>query len=98
MSGDGLFVLRVQIRTGVVKDVQINSIGWSILDSTAKHKLAQWRFMPSAQNLPPIAAVFSNSKDRFAREDAFVEVPVDLLEFGGRTASAPAAHAYRRDV
>jgi TonB family protein len=92
MGGDGLFVLRVQIHTGLVKDVQVErSTGWSVLDATARRTLMQWRFKPGAQNLPPIATVFPDSKDRFAREDSLVKVPVRFLEFGGRTASGSVA-------
>src|SRR5215831_21119805 len=55
MSGGGVFVLRVQIRTGLVKDVVIErSTGWTILDYTAKRALKQWRFTAGASNLPPI--------------------------------------------
>jgi TonB family protein len=95
MSGNGVFVLRVQIRTGRVKDVEVErSTGWSILDSTAKRTLLQWRFRPGAENLPPIARVFPNSKDRFGNEDSLVKVPIHFLEFGGRTASFRFAHLH----
>jgi TonB family protein len=47
MTGNGLFQLHVQGQTGLVKDVQIErSTGWSILDSSAKRALKQWRFKP----------------------------------------------------
>jgi TonB family protein len=90
MSGDGLFVLRVQIRTGLVKDVRIErSTGWSILDSAAKRTLKQWRFKSGTSNLPPIKVELPHLKDRFATEDSFVKVLVHFVEFGGRNAFCP---------
>ena len=86
MSGGGVFVLRVQIRTGLVKDVVIErSTGWTILDYTAKRALKQWRFKPGASNLPPIKVELPQLKDPFATEDSFVRVPIHFVEFGGRT-------------
>jgi TonB family protein len=80
MKGDGLFVLRVQIRTGLVKDVQVvHSTGWSILDSAAKRALMQWRFKPGTANLSPIKVQLPNLKDAFATEDSFVKLPVHLV-------------------
>jgi TonB family protein len=88
ISADGVFILRVQIRTGVVKDVQVQqSTGWSILDAAAKRTLMQWRFKPGASNLPPIKVESPQLKDRFATEDSFVRVPIHFLTFGGRNAS-----------
>jgi TonB family protein len=87
MSNDAVFVVRVQISTGQVKDVQVErSTGWSALDFTAKRALLQWRFRPGAHNLPPIGDVFPGSNDPFANEDSLVKVPIHFLEFGGRTA------------
>jgi TonB family protein len=79
MKGDGSYLLRVQVWTGVVKDVQVeHSTGYSILDSAAASTLKQWRFKPGA--LPPIKVQLPQLKDRFAAEDSFVRVPV---HFGG---------------
>jgi TonB family protein len=88
MNADDVFILRVQIRTGFVKDVQVEqSTGWSILDAAAKRTLLQWRFKPGASNLPPIKIELPQLKDSFATEDSFVRVPIHFLTFGGRNAS-----------
>jgi Gram-negative bacterial TonB protein C-terminal len=86
-SAKGVFVLRVQIRTGAVKEVLVEqSTGWSILDGVAKRTLMQWRFKPGPSNLPPIKIESPHLKDRSATEDSFVRVPVHFLTFGGRNA------------
>ncbi len=75
MKGDGVFIMRVQIRTGLVKDVQIaHSTGWPILDAAAIRALKQWRFKPGS--CPPIKVEQSQRKDPFATEDSFVKLPV----------------------
>jgi len=80
MKGDGVFILRVQIRTGLVKDVQVaQSTGWSILDSAAIRALKQWRFKPGAANLSPIKVQAPNRKDAFAAEDSLVKLPVHFV-------------------
>jgi TonB family protein len=80
MKGDGVFILRVQIRTGLVKDVQVaQSTGWSILDAAAKRALKQWRFRPGPANLSPIKVQSPNRKDAFAAEDSFVKLPVHFV-------------------
>jgi TonB family protein len=49
MTGDGLFILHVQGQTGLVKKVQIErSTGSSILDSSARRALKEWRFKTDA--------------------------------------------------
>ena len=49
IEGKGLFILRVQMDTGLVKDVQVErSTGSSILDSSARDALKEWRFKPDA--------------------------------------------------
>jgi TonB family protein len=49
IEGKGLFILRVQLDTGLVKDVQVErSTGSSILDSSATGALKEWRFKPDA--------------------------------------------------
>ena len=64
MKGDGLFILRVQIRAGQVKDVQIaRSSGWSSLDSAAKRAFKQWRFKSGTANLSPIKVELPHLKD-----------------------------------
>ena len=78
MKGDGLFVMRVQIRTGLVKDVQIaRSTGWPILDASAIRALKQWRFKPGS--CPPIKIEQPWRKDPFAAEDSFVKLSVHFV-------------------
>lgn len=80
MKGDGVFILRVQIRTGRVKDVVVaHSTGWSILDSTAISALKQWRFTPGQAHLSPIKLQLPKLKDAFATEDSFVKLPVHFV-------------------
>ena len=77
MTGDGLFLMRVQIRTGLVKDVRIaHSTGWSILDAAAIRALKQWRFRPGPAGLKPIKEQLPKLKDPYAAEDSFVKLPV----------------------
>jgi TonB family protein len=80
IRGDGLFILRVQIRTVLVKDVLVvSSTGWSILDSAAIRALKQWRFKPGTANLSPIKVQFPKLKDPLATEDSFVKLPVHFV-------------------
>ena len=75
IEGDGLFIMRVQIRTGLVKDVQVaRSTGWAGLDAAAMLALKQWRFKPGS--CPPIKVEQPWRKDAFATEDSFVKLPV----------------------
>ncbi|SRR6266700_4633041 len=80
MAGNGLFIIRIHIRTGLVKDVRIErSTGWSTLDSAAKRALMQWRFKPGTANLSPIKVQLPNLKDAFVTEDSFVKLPVHFV-------------------
>jgi TonB family protein len=48
IKGDGVFILRVRIQTGVVKDVLVaRSTGSRILDSAAIRALKQWHSNPA---------------------------------------------------
>jgi periplasmic protein TonB len=73
--GTGMFVLRIQIKTGRVKQVDVvRSTGHKDLDAAAVAALKQWRFKPDA--LPPIKKIDPHRKDPFEMEDSFVKVPV----------------------
>jgi protein TonB len=75
IEGDGLFIMRVQIRTGLVKDVQVaRSTGWAGLDAAAIRALKEWRFKPGS--CPPIKVEQPWRKDAFATEDSLVKLPV----------------------
>jgi TonB family protein len=74
LTGDGFFILRVQIRTGLVKDIQVErSTGSSILDAAATRGLKQWRFKPGA--FSPIT-VDLPEQSIIPAEDYLVRVPV----------------------
>jgi TonB family protein len=78
ITGNGLFILRIQIQTGRVKDVQIaHSTGSELLDSAATRALQQWRFKPGA--LPPIRVQLPNRKDAFANEDSLIRIPMSFV-------------------
>ncbi len=82
-NGRWYVILRVRIRTGLVKDVQADrSTGSDLLDFAAIRALQQWRFKSDA--LPPIKVELPQRKDAFATEDSFVRVPVSfvLVEHG----------------
>ena len=56
-TGTGIFVTRVQIKTGRVKSVDVaRTTGDSDLDAAAVTALRQWRFKPMV--LPPIKHIF----------------------------------------
>jgi TonB family protein len=75
IEADGLFVMRVQIRSGLVKDVQVaRSTGWAGLDAAAIRALKEWRSKPGS--CPPIKVEQPWRKDAFATEDSFVKLPV----------------------
>ena len=74
-TGIGIFVTRVQIKTGLVKSVEVaRSTGDSDLDAAAVTALRQWRFKPMV--LTPIKHILPHWKDPFENEDALVKTPV----------------------
>jgi TonB family protein len=74
-TGTGIFVMRVQIKTGRVKAVDVaRTTGHSDLDAAAVDALKQWRFKPGV--LPPIKQILPHRKDPFATEDSLMKVPV----------------------
>jgi TonB family protein len=75
LTGDGLFILHIQIRTGLVKDVAVErSTGSSILDAAAISTLKQWRYKPGA--LSPKIEVDLPHPGVIPAEDYFVRAPV----------------------
>lgn len=73
--GAGVFVMRVRIATGRVKEVIVaRSTGHRDLDAAAVAALKKWRFMPGA--LPAIEKLFPKFRDPLAAEEAFVKQPV----------------------
>jgi len=78
IGGDGTFILRISIRTGLVKDVQVErSTGEALLDSAATRALKKWRFKPGI--LPSIKVELPQRKDDFATEDSLIRVPVHFF-------------------
>jgi TonB family protein len=74
-EGSGIFVFRVDIKTGRVKQIMIaQSTQHKDLDAATVKVLKEWRFTPGA--LKPVAKVPSFIKDPSAKEDAFVKLPV----------------------
>ena len=74
-TGTGIFVTRVQIKTGLVRSVEVaRTTGDSDLDAAAVTALRQWRFKPMV--LPPIKHIFPHWKDPFENEDSLVKTPV----------------------
>jgi TonB family protein len=78
VEGQGVFLLRVQIRTGLVKAVIVeHSTGSKILDGAALSALKRWRFKPGV--LPSISVELPKQPDSLAKEDSFVRVPVNFV-------------------
>ena len=74
-TGSGFFILRVEIKTGQVKEVTIQrSTGDKTLNSAAMQTLRRWQFKPGA--LPSIRRIDPKTKDPSADEDSFIGVPV----------------------
>ena len=74
-EGRGLFLSRVNVKTGLVKEVIIvTSTGHADLDAAAVQALKQWKFKPGASL--SIKRVNPHSKDPLAAEDGLVKIPV----------------------
>ena len=74
-TGAGIFVMRVQIKTGLVKSVDVaRTTGDADLDAAAVAALRQWRFKPGV--LPSIKQILPHWKDRFETEDSLIKAPV----------------------
>lgn len=75
MAGSGLFLLRIEIKSGRVKRVTIvKSTGHSMLDSEAVTALKYWRFQPG--KLRPIRELLPGVNDAFRDQDSLAKVPV----------------------
>ena len=76
-TGSGLFICRVEIKTGRVKKVMMaKSTGHDILDVEAIKALQRWQFQPG--KLRPIKEIMPNLKDPFRDEDSLAKVPVSF--------------------
>jgi TonB family protein len=74
-EGRGLFLSRVNVKSGLVKEVIIfTSTGHADLDAAAVIALKQWKFKPGATL--SIKQVNPHSKDPLAAEDGVVKIPV----------------------
>jgi len=74
-EGKGLFVLRINIKSGRVKEVIVaRTTGHTRLDKAASEALRQWKFQPDV--LAPITKILPNAKDPRAAEDSLAKVPI----------------------
>jgi TonB family protein len=77
ITGSGIFVLRVQIKSGRVKEVIVaRSSGHAILDEAAAKALRDWQFKPNT--LSSIKEILPKRQDPFATEDSFIKVPISF--------------------
>lgn len=75
ISGSGVFVIRVRVKTGhVVSASAAQSTGSALLDSAAIRTLSKWRFKPGA--LTPIGLIAPEHHVPFGKEDALLKVPI----------------------
>jgi TonB family protein len=75
ITANGMFIIRVHVKTGLVVSAWASqSTGSSLLDSAAIRAFSQWRFKPGA--LTPIGVVAPQRHDSFAEEDALLKVPI----------------------
>ena len=76
-QGEGIFVLRVNIKTGLVKEViAARSTGNQILDGAAAIALRQWRFKPGA--LPYLKLTLPPQYPPLTKEETIVKVPINF--------------------
>ena len=74
VGGTGIFVLRVQLRTGLVEKVDVaQTTGWHFLDHAAAKAFKQWRFRPGVRL--PAKEVVRDRKDP-STDYALVKIPV----------------------
>ena len=75
ISASGIFVIRVDVKTGRVISVRASQGTASpLLDSAAIRAFSQWRFKPGA--LTPIGVIAPQLHDSFAKEHALLMVPI----------------------
>ena len=76
-EGAGIFVFRVDIKSGRVKKVVVaRSTGHKDLDAAALKIFKEWKFQPEA--VPSIKQIFPKSTDPHALQDGLVKVPIDF--------------------
>jgi TonB family protein len=74
-TGNGKFLLRIRVRTGLVSHIEIvQSTGHAILDQAVVHALKQWRFKPGA--LPPAKVQNAKFTEPWAADDSLIWIPV----------------------
>ena len=74
-EGKGLFVICIEIRTGLVRRVDIaRSTGHADLDAVTVAALKKWRFKPNS--LASIREILPDRKDPRATLDSLVKTPV----------------------
>jgi TonB family protein len=75
LTGSGVFICRVEIKTGRVKKVMIaKSTGHTMLDTEAIKALQRWQFMPG--KLRPIREIMPNLNDPSRDTDSLVKIPI----------------------
>ena len=78
VTGEGMFMIRVQRKSGRVKRVEIiRTTRSKMLDEAAIQGLYQWRFKPGV--LPSIRYYHPKTKDPFAEEDLLISVPIGFV-------------------
>jgi TonB family protein len=78
ITGNGTFILHIQVRTGFVRQVDIeHSTSSRLLDSAAVAALKNWRFKPGT--LPTIAQMQLHRKYPNPTEDSLVRVPIHFV-------------------
>src|SRR4051794_1598454 len=74
MTGTGLYLIRVEIKTGKVKRVTVaRSTGHDILDRSAIFALERWRFQPG--KLRPIRELRPDINDPNRDTDSILQLP-----------------------
>jgi TonB family protein len=75
ITGSGTFILHIQVRTGLVRYVDVqHSTGSALLDSAAIAALKKWRFKPDT--LPVIAKMRLHHSYPYPTEDSLARVPI----------------------
>jgi TonB family protein len=77
ITGSGTFILHIHVKTGIVRQVDVeHSTGSKLLDSAAVAGLKNWRFKPGT--LPTIAKMRLHRTYPNPTEDSLVRVPIDF--------------------
>ena len=78
VTGSGTFILHIQVRTGLVRQVDVeHSTGSRLLDSAALAGLKNWRFKPGA--LPTIAQMHLHRTYPNPTQDSLIRVPIHFV-------------------